>query len=119
MQFLMEYVWFVDLSSSSSIVENMKTIKIPSNHSKHNYEDLVWFENAEDNKGKEMDILAKETIDMKDMLINPKTERIDRYLGGFLFSHVGMDNGGPYALDPFDHERGQFNRMTPAGNNPF
>ena len=66
MEFLMEYVWFEDLSSS--IVEHMKTIKIPSNHSKHDYEDLVWFENAQDNKAEEMENLAKETIDMQDML---------------------------------------------------
>ena len=61
---------------------------------------------------------------MQDMLINPMkvehtTETIRKYLGVFLFSHVGMDNGGPYALDPLDHERGQFTGMTPAGNNPF
>ena len=46
----------------------MKTIKIPSNHSKHDYEDLVWFENAQDNKAEEIENLAKETIDMQDML---------------------------------------------------
>ena len=61
---------------------------------------------------------------MQDMLINPMTvehttEIIQRYLGGFLFSPVGMDNGWPYALDTFDHERGQFTGMTPAGNNPL
>ena len=124
MEFLMEHVWFEDFSSSSSILENMKTIKIPSNHSKHYYEDLVWFENAKDNKAKEIENFAKGTINLQDMLTNPlavehTTERIQRYLGGFLFSHVGIDNGGPNALDPFDHERGQFTGMTPAGNNPL
>ena len=135
MQFLMEYVWFEDLSTSthdkSLIEENIKTDKISSNPSKYNYEDLVWFENTNiesktshelpmdegngnskdllNNKDEEMDNHAKETIGKLDMIKNPiavehSTEKIERYLGGFLFS-----------LDYFDQKRGQFTKTRTDG----
>ena len=50
MEFIMEYVWFEDISISrleaSSMTENMKTERIPSSHVNSRYKDLVWFENA-------------------------------------------------------------------------
>ena len=131
----MEYVWFEDLSTSmhdkSSIEENMK------NTSEYNYEDLVWFENSKketktnhelpsdeangnskdvlNNKAEEMDKNENETLGTIDMLTNSGTVEditggIERYLGGFLFSHVGMDNNEPHTLDYYDQERGQYNK---------
>ena len=52
--------------------------------------------NDHNNKAKEMDNHEKETIDMQDKLMNPMTvedttEQIERNLGGFLFSPVGME----------------------------
>ena len=96
----------------------MKTVKILSNHYKNDDGELVWFESAKvetknneimagvyttfksyddlNKKAKEMNNHGKETIDMQDKLMNPMavedtTEGIERYLGGFLFSHVGME----------------------------
>ena len=128
----MEYVWFEDLSTSmhdkSLIEENMKKVKISSNPSEYNYEDLVWFENTKketktnhelpsdevngnskdvlNNKGEEIDKNEKETIGTS----LDSTGGIERYLGGFLFSHVGMDNNEPHTLDYYDQERGQYNK---------
>ena len=97
MDILMEYVWFEDLSTSrhdkSLIAEKMETFKIPSNHSKYRYEDLVWFENTKmetknnipmaeinatskdvlNNEATEMDNHAKDIIDMQDKLIDLMT----------------------------------------------
>ena len=49
--------------------------------------------NDQNNIVKETDHNAKETIGTLDLLTNPMTveyttERIERYLGGFMFSHV-------------------------------
>ena len=43
------------------------------------------------NKATEMDNHGKETIDMQDNPMAVEDSRIERYLGGFLFSPVGME----------------------------
>ena len=78
MDFLMEYVWFEDLSTSmharSSIEENMKRLKISSNPSEYNYEDLVWFENTKTETKNNMEVpMAEVNAASKDVVKNKAT----------------------------------------------
>jgi hypothetical protein len=97
-------VWFENTN-----IESKTSHELPLDEVNGNSKDLL------NNKDEEMDNHAKETIGKLDMMKNPiavehSTEKIERYLGGFLFSNVGMDNDEPRALDYFDQKKGQFTK---------
>ena len=77
MDFLMEYVWFEDLSKSRQekglIAENMDSAKIPLNHYTR-FEDLVWFENTKTETKNNMEVpMAEVNATSKDVVKNKAT----------------------------------------------